>query len=625
MRHKTYVSLVIVFSLLVVGWLVSGAFTPELPTGLPRGATPVEPSGLVTERTTVEERGFVARFDGAGEIAVSVDGGFEFSRYAFPSGETPRDLTSIRPVPSGGVILTDPRYAWFADEGSAMIERLSVPQMNENTVVTCAARAGSAVVIGTSFEGLWASDDSGKTWRNITQHEVFDFMYRGARFYEQIADCAIDPETMDLFVALDFGNGFYRISGGLPQRAPRSETPSSDVPPSNAAPQVTQLHLPATESVESLQSFFAVGSVDRKAEPDPEPLDRARERHGIYLSAKSAGKDNLTSYLELLRENRFDSVVVDFKDDEGMLTYETTLAKPRDIGAVAPQFDAPTLIETAADHDIYLIARIVVFKDRSLYYADRYAYAVWDRRFDGPWARRIRFEDPESGETRIVQREHWVDPYARDVWQYNIDIALELESLGVDEIQFDYIRFPSDGPTEHAVYRHAEENADRVDALAGFLSTAREQLSIPIGIDVFGFNAWFRTRYLGQDIAVLSRHVDVISPMNYPSHFSRAFLPEMTYFERSRHIYSHGSERAQAIAGPNTIIRPYVQAFLIGTELEYEEPEYSQYLIDQLEGTLDSPADGFTLWNASGRYYMVTPQMTRSIAPRLPLRSSRDR
>jgi hypothetical protein len=99
----------------------------------------------------------------------------------------------------------------------------------------------------------------------------------------------------------------------------------------------------------------------------------------------------------------------------------------------------------------------------------------------------------------------------------------------------------------------------------------------------------------------------------------------MTYFERSRHIYEHGSERAQAIAGPDTIIRPYVQAFLIGPELAYDEPEYSQYLIEQLEGVLDSPADGFTLWNASGRYYMVTQRMTRSIAPRLPLRSNPNR
>jgi hypothetical protein len=218
----------------------------------------------------------------------------------------------------------------------------------------------------------------------------------------------------------------------------------------------------------------------------------------------------------------------------------------------------------------------------------------------------------------VVQVEHWVDPFSEDVWQYNIDIALELEALGVDEIQFDYIRFPSDGPVDRATYRHGGPSADRVAALAGFLSSARQQLAIPIGVDVFGFNAWFRTRYLGQDIAVLSEYVDVISPMNYPSHFSRAFLPDMGYFERSRYIYEHGSERAAAIAGPDTIIRPYVQAFLIGPELEYDEAEYSSYLREQLEGTLASPADGFTLWNASGRYYMLTETVTQQIAPQLP-------
>jgi hypothetical protein len=108
-----------------------------------------------------------------------------------------------------------------------------------------------------------------------------------------------------------------------------------------------------------------------------------------------------------------------------------------------------------------------------------------------------------------------------------------MESLGVDEIQFDYIRFPSDGRPQDIVTRflmdengqraHVDVNSQRVRILATFLSEARENIGIPIGTDVFGFNAWSRMSYLGQDIEMISHYVDVISPMSYPSHYPRDF------------------------------------------------------------------------------------------------------
>ena len=604
MRRKTYVTLLIALPLLVVAWLVSGTVAPNPPEGftMPMGASP--PSQGAARETLP-----IARLDAWSSLAVSTDGGFRFQRFQ-PADENafsdPIDLTSVHFGSAGELAVTNPTHIWTTPSAAQPVTRMSVAPMNENTVITCGARSGSELLVGTSFEGLWHSDDGGATWSNITEHETFDFMYRGAGFYEQVSDCGFDGSG--LVFGLDFGNGFYRVEL------------------SQSGPLIAQHYLPSRAGRTAIRTLRA-SQLTLEPAPGSEIVqtttrDAARGRHGIYLSASSAAKDLFASYLDLMEQNRYDSIVVDFKDDEGRITYETQLEKPHEIGAVSPQFDARELIAAAKSHGIYLIARVVVFKDRSLYFADDSAYAVWDRRRDAPWGRFIRFDDPETGESRFVQREYWVDPFSPDVWQYNIDIARELEELGVDEIQFDYIRFPSDGPTQHAVYRHGPESGDRVDAIAGFLATARSQIEIPIGIDVFGFNAWFRTRYLGQDIAVLSRYVDVISPMNYPSHFARAFLPEMTYFDRSRYIYEHGSERAAQIARPDTIIRPYVQAFLIGPELAYEVPEYSQYLIEQLEGTLSSPADGFTLWNASGRYYMVTPSVTERIGPLLPIRSS---
>jgi hypothetical protein len=102
--------------------------------------------------------------------------------------------------------------------------------------------------------------------------------------------------------------------------------------------------------------------------------------------------------------------------------------------------------------------------------------------------------------------------------------------------------------------------------------------------------------------------------MFYPSHFPRDFLKGEPYLQRARRIYQEGTTRANSIVGARSLIRPYIQAFLIGGELNMGVPEYSAYLTNQIQGALAAPCSGFTLWNASNRYYMVTS----SLKPLLP-------
>ncbi len=110
----------------------------------------------------------------------------------------------------------------------------------------------------------------------------------------------------------------------------------------------------------------------------------------------------------------------------------------------------------------------------------------------------------------------------------------------------------------------------------------------------------------GQQIDMVCKYVDVISPMFYPSHFPRKFLEKTPYLERAEHIYREGSSRALDIVKGDALIRPFVQAFLIGGERDFEKPVYTDYLMKQLKGLNDASASGFTLWNASGIYYMVS-------------------
>ena len=334
------------------------------------------------------------------------------------------------------------------------------------------------------------------------------------------------------------------------------------------------------------------------------PMKRAARRNGIYIRADRAA-EALPEYLDLLVRHGLDSLVIDFKDDFGRLGYDSDLPLARAVGAAPGPIKLDRLVADAHAAGIYVIARLVVFKDPVLYDWDSHRLAIWDREQDAPWRHLVPAggDDPEA----TVQREHWVDPFAPLVWEYNVDVAAELAARGVDEIQFDYIRFPSDGPTEHALYRYRRPGMRRMDAIESFLAVARERLEVPISTDLFGFNSWYRAgNFIGQDIGVLADYADVISPMFYPSHFPGHFLDDRGYVERAHDIYESGVRRAQRMVQGRAYIRPYVQAFLIGGELRMEEEEYSRYLTRQLDGNRAAAGSGFTLWNASNRYYMVT-------------------
>ena len=251
----------------------------------------------------------------------------------------------------------------------------------------------------------------------------------------------------------------------------------------------------------------------------------------------------MPEYLDLLATHGLDSIVIDFKTDHGRLSYDTELALPRAMGAAPGPIKLDRLIADAHAAGIYVIARLVVFKDPFLFDWDNHRLAIWDSEQAGPWRHLVPAGD-DSGDQ--VQREHWVDPFAPEVWQYNVSVAEELAARGVDEIQFDYIRFPSDGPTERATYRHRRPGMRRVDAIESFLALARERVEVPISTDLFGFNSWYRAgNFIGQDIEVLSEYVDVISPMFYPSHFPNHFLDDRGYTERAYAIYEAGVRRAQ--------------------------------------------------------------------------------
>nr|WP_235048169.1 putative glycoside hydrolase [Borrelia persica] len=334
-------------------------------------------------------------------------------------------------------------------------------------------------------------------------------------------------------------------------------------------------------------------------------MNLASNRGAIYLTAYTLrNKVAVDERFEFIKRLGMNAVIIDFKDDSGILTYASQLELPNKMKAVKKLIDVPYILKKAKEFGIYVIARVVVFKDSKLYLHNNCEYALWNKKTNRPWGNIVKVKN--GGSFKFVQKEHWVDLFSQNTWDYNLSIAKEIQLLGVDEIQFDYIRFPTDGPVSLITSRFNKYKMRAIDALESFLSLAREEISIPISIDIYGNNGWFIANSIGQNISMISDYVDVISPMFYPSHYTNDFLKnDLYYTTRAYKIYKEGSNRAFVFSLGKVIIRPYVQAFLLGAERFVNEEIYLKYFSHQLKGVKESLGNGFSLWNASNIYYMV--------------------
>lgn len=325
--------------------------------------------------------------------------------------------------------------------------------------------------------------------------------------------------------------------------------------------------------------------------------DKANHKKAVYIPWTKA--DSLNEYISLIKENNLNAVVIDMKDDYGYIRYNSTDINVTKYGAVRNNIELEDFVKKLKENGIYIIARLVIFKDQRLYNYNNGAYAVKDITTGENW----RGFDIDKDGNRDYYYEYWVDPYNEQVWKYNAAIANELVRRGVDEIQFDYIRFPTDGDNLRNTYYPAQQHdMDKESAIMSFLAYAREHIPAPISIDIYGANGWYRTgARTGQEVEMLASYVDVICPMYYPSHFAQSFLAYEPKQERPYRIYSQGAYRAWFISRNTTIIRPWAQCFFLN--VSYDRQFYGAYYIkSQLRALQDTIDQGFSLWNTVGNY-----------------------
>lgn len=332
--------------------------------------------------------------------------------------------------------------------------------------------------------------------------------------------------------------------------------------------------------------------------------NKAAGKKGLYLLIDKAVREaDFKQYLDVIDRAGLDLAVIDMKDDLGRLRWRTDNPVLTAKGRVFNPIDVGGFLSAMKSRGVYTVARIVVFKDPELAQRDGGKYAVWDAGAGKPW--RGYFErKTDTGEVqRTLSSEQWVDPYSEEVWEYNAAVSRELEALGFDEIQFDYIRFPTDGDNlAQASYRWRDAGMDRDSAILSFLRHVRARVSAPISIDIYGANGWYRTgSRTGQEVELLAPYVDVICPMYYPSHFEQYFLAQPPAELRPYRIYYIGTGRNEVIARRQVVVRPWAQAFYLN--VSYDRRFYNRdYVQRQVQGVNDAGAPGYTFWNTSGRY-----------------------
>jgi len=375
------------------------------------------------------------------------------------------------------------------------------------------------------------------------------------------------------------------------------------------------------------------------------PVPRDFEVRAIYLTGVMAASDHGLRIIKHWREVGGNSVVFDIKDSDGSVNipFEHPLLGQHHVYI----HDVPKFVHFLHQQNMHAIARIAMFRDERLV-VEHPELAVQSRKNHTAWR--------ENG--KLV----WTDPSNPNVQDYDIALAKHVAHLGVDEIQFDYVRFPAEGDQKDAQFVFQKDQPEqaqaddqqgscgdgrlarpakakpsgpsnkadtkspsatpcsakphgpqRADVIAGFLKKAYGELhptGVLLSLDVFGVMAWQRQvdlSHTGQDIVQMARYCDVLSPMIYPSHFFG--MDNIAHpGDEPAHFIGESMDRFELITkGSGVVIRPWLQAF------HWRTKTYSpEYIKVQVETARSKGGVGFLFWNAANDYskpFVAMPEM----------------
>lgn len=319
------------------------------------------------------------------------------------------------------------------------------------------------------------------------------------------------------------------------------------------------------------------------------------EVRGFYWTGYTAGSSRVSSLLSYAASSHLNAVVIDVKLDNGDLAFIPKDPRLAEVVPASPAIrDLDGLLERLRQQGIYRIARIFIMRDGAfgklhpsiaLHTANG---AVWHDKTGTPW----------------------LDPAAPEVAEYAVVLAREAYARGFDEIQFDYVRFPTDGQVKAIRYPVYRETVSRVDVMKTFFERVGGTLrvaGIPVSFDLFGLTFWTTNNVdIGQTLPDAYANADAVSPMVYPSHYPSHFRgfanPAQHPYEIVKQSLDHGLDVLRELdpnldaAKTRKKFRPWIQDFDLGAVYDASKVEL------QIKAARDAGAGGWMIWNARNVY-----------------------
>jgi hypothetical protein len=363
----------------------------------------------------------------------------------------------------------------------------------------------------------------------------------------------VDPELMPVagaYVTAEAGTAVTDLEGRFSVR--------------NAEPGAVQIWRPAWEG-----STFAWNGDPGEATVTIRP----ETMKAVHVGGEAA--ENWAAFVNLAQETELNSLMLDLKDESGVVFFDTTSPIAHAVGAVHPRYDLPQLVAVAEAADLYLIGRVVSFLD-PIAAITAPGMAVWDLNTAAPY---------HDGE------QYFLDPTDPQAQAYALELAVEACGAGVREIQFDYVRYPDNRP-QTVRFDGGAWPAIRVETIRDFLATAVAQLH-PLGCavaaDIFGFlTKASDDGGIGQHWEDMTSVVDVASPMLYPSHYDSGWYGFERPSDHPAELVGRALDDGLDRLARQIVVRPWLQDFAY-------TPAQVRAQIDEA----DERGLGWMLWNAA--------------------------
>jgi len=325
---------------------------------------------------------------------------------------------------------------------------------------------------------------------------------------------------------------------------------------------------------------------------------------GIYVTSNSTQGAKMDELVKFVKDSNLNTMVIDVKDDTGNITMKLNTGNKQVDKNTLDIVDGKKLLKKLHDNNIYPIARIVTFKDTKL----ANEHPEWT------------FKNSDGSVWTNGKGDSFVNPFMKEVWKYDIDVAKAAAKAGFQDIQFDYVRFPEgfENQADSLTYNKGEyknsqmsSGDQRVDTITKFLEYANKELK-PMGVnvsaDVFGYSALVENAPgIGQSFPKISKNVDAISSMIYPSHWSNGDFglqaPDTEPYKTVNRYIQKENSLLDTLGKDKPISRPWIQDFTAsylgaGNYIDYDAKAISE----EVQALKDNGVNEFLLWNAGNDY-----------------------